>query len=79
MKKFHIVFKENPDDFYSKGKNYESSNIIDAIKDFQEEYPVAIYLSSYSIEDISPLNRLQSNQDKSDKLFNAWQEADYPG
>jgi predicted secreted hydrolase len=52
MKKFHISFYEQEDDFFSKGENFESDGPVWAIQQWELKYPNAIFISCVSAEAI---------------------------
>ena len=50
MKKYHILFKENIDDFHSRGEDFEDFSALDAIGAFQEKYPNYVLLALFTEE-----------------------------
>ena len=50
MKKYHILFKLDLNNFFSNGKDYQAENIIQAIELFIKEFPNAIILNVASEE-----------------------------
>lgn len=52
MIKYHFIFKENPQEFYSKGINILADTPLEAMKKFFESQPVTIiFLSMYVVKE----------------------------
>jgi len=45
--KYHIVWKVNPDDFFSTGKDYTALNIMLALKAWISENPLGTFMAMY--------------------------------
>jgi hypothetical protein len=58
---FHIVFKDNERDVFSKGENYPAKDEIQALKTFREEHPRALFLCVYALENLSMLMQGQND------------------
>lgn len=52
MKKFHITWFEQEDDYLSKGENFEAEKAIQAIAAFENKYPSAIFIMCIATEAI---------------------------
>lgn len=48
----HIVFYEKKEDKYSQGLNCLNTTAIEAINNFREKYPNAIFISMYVVENM---------------------------
>lgn len=50
MKNFHIIWKDEEDDFYSKGHTFTANNEGEALQAFRKEHPNAIFLAMYNTD-----------------------------
>jgi len=47
MNKYHIVFKDHVDDFWSKGFSLEATDEIEAIKEWRQSNKTAVFFAIY--------------------------------
>ena len=57
MKKFHILFKHNKEDFTSIGINVDAVDAHHALIEFNSKYPRVYFLCMYDLEEFSHLRR----------------------
>lgn len=56
--KFHVLFKTESNSFNSQGETFEGTNVIEALGVFFKKYPTSIFLSVYSLDEVSHLLRV---------------------
>ena len=50
VKKYHILYKDKPEDYHSKGENITAIDEVDAIICFKANFPNVIFLALFSEE-----------------------------
>jgi hypothetical protein len=50
MIKYHIVYKEKEEDFYSTGKTWEVKSPEEALSLWRSEYPNTIFMALYPVK-----------------------------
>lgn len=61
MKTYHILYKDNSTDTTIKGENFKVywhmlQSVVEALKQFKEKYPEAIFVGLYDVNEIAILN-----------------------
>lgn len=60
MKKFHFLFKVD-ESVYSRGENFTALTPIDALQQFIDKYPDAVFLGMFCTEEIGHMSYPKSS------------------
>lgn len=60
IKTYHILYKNQIEDFYTQGVNVKATNEYQAINEFNDNHPSKIFCAMYNNETMSIMNTSQS-------------------
>lgn len=49
MRKFHIIYKENKEDYFCRPHTEDATDELQAIKQYREKFPNAIFVTMYDL------------------------------